>query len=72
MRYARRCFRAPSTHGSNLVLSLTAVASKPPASSPVGVDGRDLIRYSSVEKCDRINLFSDWFGFFGCCVLLRG
>lgn len=23
-----------------------------------------------MEKCDKISLFRDWLGFFGCCVLL--
>jgi hypothetical protein len=51
-RYAFKCFRAPRTHGSNLVLSLTAVVRSPPASSPLvpGPEGKDLMRCKRVEK----------------------
>ena len=76
LRYARRCFLAPSIQGSNLVLSPTAVDNNPPASPDLslvdeGPEGRDLIRWRRVEKWDRIMRFKFAFGFFCCWILLR-
>lgn len=78
-KYALTCFLAPITQGNNLVLSPTAIKSKPPASASSsacvwteeGVEGRDLMRWRRVEKWDKTRRVKEvGFGVLGGDILL--